>query len=101
VKLSLGDEEELEQLRKLNEAGRNQFGFERWITFSVLLRSDDYCDSGWARDQAAEKLGVSNYRLDEWPLAGINWTAAATELLEADYLPVDFNGVKFWGEYTG
>lgn len=93
------DQKELNQLRKLNDAGRLQFGSTPWITAGVLLRRDEDCDDDWAQDQARAELNVPY--VDVWPLDQIDWSAAATDLLESKYLTVDFNGTTYWGKYTG
>jgi hypothetical protein len=93
------DQKELDELRKLNDAGRAQFGSTPWITAGVLLRRDEECDEDWARDQARAELGVSY--VDDWPLSLIDWSEAARDLLEADYLSVELDGTTYWGKYTG
>ena len=96
----IGDDQvELNELRKLNDAGRSQFGSTQWITAGVLLRRDEDCDEDWAQDQARAELGVPY--VDIWPLSLIDWSEAARDLLESDYLSVVFDGTTYWGKYTG
>ena len=92
------DKAELIRLQVLNDTGRSEFGSQRWITDSVQLLSDDFCDSDWARQQAVERLKISTYRLDEWPFNNVDWGELGGELLESEYTQIDFNGFTYWGK---
>lgn len=92
------EEEELRLLRELNTGGLNLFGSAAWITDSVKLFSDGSVGEDWARDQAAARLNVSLYQLDEWPLIDINWSDAAEDLLAQEYFRIDFGTVRYWGK---
>ena len=95
--LSQEDRDELDALRQLNESGRAMFGSQQWITDSVLLRPNNFFDGDWARSEAGNRLGAYDYQLDEWPFGDTDWSVAAGELLEAEYLSVEFGDVTFWG----
>lgn len=98
--LSDEDQQELALLKKLNEAGRDQFGSPQWVTAGVRLYSDEFFTEEWARNRAVTQLKIASYRLDEWPLSLIAWDHAAQAVLDDKYTSVDFGNEVFWGSDT-
>jgi hypothetical protein len=100
VALSLDDQEELRELKELNDAGRTAFGSPQWITAGVKLYNDEFFTEEWARNKTVEQLGVSFYRLDEWPLSLIAWDDAVEQRLNDNYTRIAFGDQIFWGSDT-
>ncbi len=100
--LTADETAELNGLRNLAQAGRLIFGFDRWNTTKVLLRPDRYFSRDWARQQAGEKFGLRADQVIEttWPFAFTDWSEAARDLKENQYLRIYAfdEGKVFWGE---
>lgn len=85
------DAEELSSLRSLVD--------QVAVSGDWTLYNESYFDVEWARDEAAEKLSVSRYTLDEWPLSQIDWDEAATELRDDRYnYTYGFDNTTFYGD---
>lgn len=91
------DIDELDRLRRLNEAGRAMFGSSQWITSGVRLYEAEFFDSDWARDQAAEELNIDRDDTSSWPLSLIDWDSAAEYRRDLDYLRIQFDGENYYG----
>jgi hypothetical protein len=59
-----------------------------WVEGITLVRDDFFSDH--AKSMAADQLN-----LGIWPLPFVDWEKAAESLKER-YIPIDYNGVKYW-----
>lgn len=91
------DIDELDRLRRLNEAGLAMFGSSQWITSGVRLYEAEFFDSDWARAQASEELAIDQGDTSSWPLSLIDWDSAAEYRRDLDYLRVEFDGENYYG----
>jgi hypothetical protein len=91
------DVDELTGLQDLNAECERKFG-SAWSEDRIVLYRESYFDAEWARRQAVEKLGVGVGDTRSWPLALVNWDAAAVQRRESDYALVPFDGEKYYGK---
>ena len=82
------EETELATLRALASEGE---GCGDWDYGEALIRDSYFTD--YARE-LAENIGAID-RKATWPNQYIDWEAAA-EHLKADYIDVDWDGVRYW-----
>lgn len=94
--LDADDQEELDRLRDLSEAGMRQFGSYEWISANIVLHDVSYFDRTWARQQAQDEFGP-DANLDDWPLDQIDWDEAADQRRDGDYVAVNFGTETYWG----
>lgn len=98
--LTDAEENELRLLRQLDNAGLILFGSSRWTRTKVLLRAGRYFSADWAKQQAAEKFGLSTDSIDGWPFNFTDWETAASAFKASKNLMVTWDGYSFWGEYS-
>lgn len=86
--VSDGEREELVILKALAEEASVSPG---WQYGESLIRDSYFREYA---EQLADDIGAVPDDA-KWPLTHIDWEAAAREL-QADYFPVDFDGVTYW-----
>lgn len=96
-KLSPAEAAELAGLTDLDLLGRRTFGGKPWDFGGVELRPGRYYGTGWARNLAITRLGLTASQLNDWPLSLIPWTTAARDELTQNYRGVLFGTTQFYG----
>lgn len=94
--LDEADKDELSELQALDE--RADGSFYSWRRDGKTLYRYDHFDADWARDEAAEWLGVSRDDTYRWPFDQVNWSDAAGSRRDEGYTEVTFGGVTYYGE---
>lgn len=84
------EKQELYALESINNEGESSF--EDWMYGTTLIREDRFID--YAEEYASD-IGAID-RDANWPLAHIDWKAAADEL-QQDYSSIDIDGIEYLG----
>mgnify|MGYP001571676538 CR=1 FL=1 len=87
------DQQELAKLKDLLAALKGNGGDEEWRGdgYPITLIRETYFTE--YAQELAEDIGAIGHEL-QWPLAYIDWEAAASQL-KMDYTEVDFDGVTY------
>lgn len=83
-------EQDLKILRGLEYAYDDNLDSRKdaWKNGATLIRDDFF--SNHTKSMAADQLDLGT-----WPLPFVDWEKAA-ESLKEKYIPIDYNGVKYW-----
>lgn len=84
-------EEERKELGKLLDLQEEAERSPDWVDGEALIRDSYFTEHA---KEMADDHGLVDSKAS-WPNNHIDWEAAAEEL-QADYFPVDFDGVQYW-----